>query len=379
MTLDTAAQVAVSALIQQQVAEGRQIGVQVCVTQHGRVVVDAVAGTLGPDDHRPVQPDSLFCSFSTTKGVAALAVHQAHDRGLLDLDAPVAKYWPAFGQHGKDKITVAQAMSHMAGLHAMPDPFTPEHITDWDAGIERMEAGVPAYEPATATGYHAATFGWIAGGIMAGATGLHIKDWIRTEIAEPLGVGDSLYVGIPDTASVRERLATLEHVAPGDGLPIPDDHDFFKAMPRVMFGHFNEMPFRTACLPSGNGHFTARALARMYGALAGGGSIDGVRIISEGAIARMSRVVTDDVDRVLLSPLRKCSGFFAGGDVAAVPSLFGPRTSAFGHPGAGGSVGFADPEVGMGVGVTLNKMQYPNPGEGVTLDICDLIRRELAP
>ena len=135
-----------------------------------------------------------------------------------------------------------------------------------------MEEGVPAWEPGTATGYHAATFGWIAGGIIAGATGRHIAEWIRTEIAEPLGVADSLYVGIPDTPEVRKRLATLEIVAPGEGLPIADDHDFYKAMPRVMFGYFNDMAFRQACLPSGNGHFSALALSRMYGALAAGGA-----------------------------------------------------------------------------------------------------------
>ena len=112
MTPDTAAQSAVSSLLERQVAEGRQIGVQVSVYQRGRVVVDAVAGTLGPDDPRAVGHDSLFCSFSSTKGVAALAVHQAHDRGLLDLDAPVATYWPAFAQHGKDRISVAQAMMY---------------------------------------------------------------------------------------------------------------------------------------------------------------------------------------------------------------------------------------------------------------------------
>ena len=378
MTPDTAAQRAISSLIQQQVADGEQIGVQVCVTQGGHVVVDAVAGQLGPDDARPVDPDSLFCSFSSTKGVAALAVHQAHDRGLLDLDAPVTSYWPAFGRNGKDRITVAEAMSHMAGLHAMPEPFRPEYVTDWDAGIKRMEDGVPAWEPGTATGYHAVTYGWIAGGILAGATGRHIKEWIETEIATPLGVADSMFVGIPDTPEVRARLATLELVAPGEGLPIPDDHDFYKAMPKVMFRYFNDIEFRTACLPSGNGHFSARALSRMYGALAGGGAIDGVRLISEAAITRMSKVVTDDVDRVLLAPLRKCSGFFAGGDVGGIPGLMGPRTSAFGHPGAGGSVAFADPEAGLGIALTLNKMAYPAPGEGASLAICDLIRRELA-
>lgn len=372
---DTAANRAIQALIDQQVAEGRQIGVQVCAYKDGELVVDAVAGQMGPDDPRPVRPDTLFLSFSTTKGVAALALHQLADRGLIDYDAPVAKYWPAFAAHGKERVTVAQAMSHQAGLHAMPEPFEPAHITDWEAGIRRMEEGVPAYEPGTATGYHAVTYGWIVGGIVQGATGRHIKDVIRTEIAEPLGVADSLFVGIP--AGLEDRLATLAIWNFGEGVPLPDDHDMFKAMPKAMWPHFNEMDFRTACLPSGNGHFTARALARMYAALACGGEIDGVRLVSRERITHMQRLMTNATDIVLMQPLNKGIGFFLGGEPGGVPGLMGPRETAFGHPGAGGSVAFADPEKGLAVAITINKMQASLPGEGPSLEICQALRREL--
>lgn len=365
----------VHSLIQAQVTRGDQIGVQVCAYHRGAPVVDTVAGTFGPGDARPVRQDTVFCSFSTTKGVAATAIHMLADRGLLDYDAPVAKYWPAFGQHGKDRLTVAQAMSHQAGLHAMPEPHRPEHITDWDAGIRRMEEGIPAYEPGTATGYHAVTYGWIAGGIVEGVTGRHIKDFIRDEIAVPLGVEDELYVGIPD--GIEDRLATLEIIAAGEGLDLPPESDFYKAMPKAMWPHFNGMPFRKACLPSGNGHFSARALARMYAALAGDGSIDGVRLVSPGRRASMQRIMTTDVDRVLGLPMTKGIGFFMGGEADGIHGPQGPRVTVFGHPGAGGSVAFADPEAGLAVAVTLNKMQYTLPGQGPTLEICDLIRSEL--
>jgi CubicO group peptidase (beta-lactamase class C family) len=365
----------VQALIDRQVAEGRQIGVQVCAYKDGKIVADACAGQMGPEDTRPVKPDTLFLSFSTTKGIAALAVHQLADRGLLDYDAPVAKYWPAFGQHGKEELTVAQAMSHQAGLHAMPVPFRPEHITDWDAGIRRMEEGIPAWEPGTATGYHAVTYGWIAGGIVQGATGRHIKDVIRDQIALPLGLANDLLVGIPD--GLDERLSTLEISSGMDALPLPEDHDMFKAMPKAMWPYFNGMPFRKACLPSGNGHFTARALAKMYAALAGDGSIDGVRLVSPERIKAMQRVMTRETDRVLMVPISKGIGFMMGGEANGIHGPHGRRQTSFGHPGAGGSIGFADPEVGLAVGVTLNKMQSPLPGEGTTLEICDLIRAEL--
>lgn len=361
------------ALLDRQLADGNQIGAQLCVYKDGKRVADLAVGRMGPDDPRPVKPDTLFCSFSTTKGVAALAVHQLADRGLLDYDAPVAKYWPAFAKHGKDRVTVAQAMSHQCGLHAMPEPFKPEHITDWDAGIRRMEEGVPAYEPGTATGYHAVTYGWIAGGIVQGVTGRHIKDIIRTEIAEPLGVADEMYVGVPADID-QARLATLLIVPAGEGAPVPEDHDMFKAMPKPMWPHFNGMPFREACLPSGNGHFTARALAKMYAALAGDGSNDGVRLVSPGRQQHMQRLMTNDVDRVLMTPINKGIGFFLGGVVNGLVGAQGPRTTAFGHAGAGGSIAFADPEAGLAMALTINKMAYPLPGEGTTLEICEAVR-----
>ena len=362
-------------MIRQQVAEGRQIGVQVCVYHEGKVVVDDVAGQMGPEDTRPVQPDSLFCSFSSTKGVAATAIHMLADRGLLDYDAPVAKYWPSFGKNGKEQITVAQAVSHQGGLHAMPEPFALEHITDFAAGMKRMEEATPAYEPGTSCGYHAVTFGWIVGGIVLGASGRHIKDFIQTEIADPLGMGGELFVGIPD--GVEEQLATLEILAAGDGLPIPDDADFYKAMPKAMWPHFNTMPFRKACLPSGNGHFSARALAKMYAALAEGGSIGGTRLVSDERIDAMRRLVTNDVDRVLGVPLNKGIAFQLGGENNGIHGPMGSSPRTFGHSGAGGSMGFCDPDHRLAVGLTINKMQYPGPGQGTTLEICDAIRAEL--
>ena len=370
---------AVQQLIDRQIAEGQQIGVQVCAYVHGRKVIDVVAGTRGPGDDRALEADSLVLGFSTTKGVTALALHQLADRGLVDYDAPVVTYWPAFGANGKDKLTVAQAMSHQAGLHALPVPLETHHLTDWDAAIARIESAVPAWEPGTATGYHAVSYGWIAGGIIAGASGHHVQDVIRSQIAVPLGIGDELFVGIPDDPSVEARLTTMDIVPAGDGLPIPDDAPFYEAMPKAMWPHFNGMAFRRACMPGANGHFSARALAKMYGALANGGEIDGVRLVAAERIAAMQQERTKDVDRVLMSAVRKNCGFMLGGlgpDLAGnlVHGPMGARESVFGHPGAGGSVGFADPDVGLGVAVMVNKMAYPMPGEGTTLEICDLVR-----
>ena len=369
----------VQALLQDQIKRGTQLGTQVCAYRGGEVIVDTWAGQMGPADARPVQPDTLFSSFSTTKGVAAAALHILADRGIVDYEAPVTKYWPAFGQHGKERITVAQAMSHQAGLHAVPAPLTVAFIQDWDAGLKWIEDGVPAWEPGTATGYHALTYAWVAGGIIQHASGRHIKEVIREDIAKPLGIQDQMYVGIPD--GVEARLATLMTAAeqgPAAPLPIPPDHDFFKAMPTDSEVNYNDMRVRKACLPSANGHFTARALARMYGALANGGQVDGVRLVSESRIPHMYRCMTDQPDRVIMGmPIRKGIGFFLGGKMGGIAGAQGPRDSSFGHPGAGGSIAFADPEVGLSVAVTINKMQSTLTAEGPTFEICELIRNEL--
>ena len=370
---------AVQELLDAQIEAGQQIGVQVAAYQHGEKIIDVATGTLGPADDRPVGRDSLFLSFSSTKGPSATVVHQLADRGVISFDAPVARYWPEFAQNGKDAITVAQAMSHQAGLHAMPPDFRPEHLTDWDAALDWVAAGTPAWEPGTTNAYHAVTYGWLVGGIVRGATGRHFSDVVRTEVAEPLGVADEFFVGLPDEPGVMNRTATLAIVGAGDGLPIPEDSPFFEAMPKAMWRHFNDVDIRTACIPGANGHFSARALARMYGALANGGAIDGVSLVSPEQIVCMQTMQTDAADRVLGRSIRRTTGFTLGGlgpDLSGnlVHGPQGPRQTSFGHSGAGGSVGFADPEIGLGVAVTVNKMSYPNPGEGTTLEICDLIR-----
>ncbi|MBI5949276.1 MAG: beta-lactamase family protein [Chloroflexi bacterium] len=377
--VDSALNAKVHALLLDQIARGTQLGTQVCVYRNGSVLVDTCAGEMGPADPRPVQADTLFSSFSTTKGVAATALHILADRGVIDYGAPVAKYWPAFAQNGKGAITVAQAMSHQAGLHAVPRPLTVDFVADWEAGLRWIEEGVPAWEPGTATGYHALTYAWVVGGIIQHASGRHIKEVVETEIARPLKVSGEMYIGIPD--GVEPRLATLLTQTPGGrsspAMQIPADHDFFKAMPPDSEVNYNDMRVRKACLPSANGHFTARALARMYGALANGGEVDGTRLVSPGRIPEMYRLQTAQADRVIMMPIRKGIGFFLGGKINGAHGAQGPRESAFGHPGAGGSIAFADPEAGLGVAVTINKMQTTLQAEGPTFEICELVRNEL--
>ncbi len=383
-TTASALNAGVHELLLDQIRRGTQLGSQVCAYQYGEKMVDVCAGEMGPQDPRPVAGDTLFSSFSTTKGVAATALHILADRGIIEYEQPVAKYWPGFTKNGKGTITVAQAMSHQAGLHAMPsDPAACRELLNWENGLAYIENGTPAWEPGTATGYHAVTYAWIAGGIIQHASGRHIKEVLAEEIAGPLGCGDEMFIGIPD--GVEGRLATLqtaEDQAVGGAarrpqMQIPPDHDFLKAMPPTMGWNFDDMEVRKACVPSANGHFTARGLARMYGALANGGVVEGVRLMSPERVQLMSAIQVDAPDRVIMMPIAKSIGFFNGGKAMGRHGATGPRRTAFGHPGAGGSIAFADPEVGLSIAVTINKMQSTLQAEGPTFEICELIRNEL--
>ncbi|MDZ7729605.1 MAG: serine hydrolase domain-containing protein [Dehalococcoidia bacterium] len=376
-SVQTAINEKVHDLLQRQIADGRQNGVQVCVYRGGEPIVDTWAGTVGPGDETPVGPDTLFSSFSTTKGVAATMLHVLADRGVIDYDAPVARYWPDFAANGKENVTVMQAICHMAGIHTTPVPNTSEYVLDWKKGQDYVANATPAWKPGTATGYHAITFGWIIGGIIEHASGRDFQEVLRTEITEPLGIQDEMFIGIPD--GVEDRLTRLQ-AAPqnrGQDLGLPPDHDFFKAMPLESDVNYNSMKIRKSILPSANGHFSARALARMYAALAMDGELDGARLVSPGRMAKATKLVTDDVDRVLTMPMRRGGGYFLGGPVNGVVGVTGPRDTAFGHSGAGGSTAFADPEVGLSIAVTINMMQNSLQGEGPTFEICDLIREEL--
>jgi CubicO group peptidase (beta-lactamase class C family) len=362
----------VEQIIKSQVSENNQIGIQVCAYQYGEKIIDTWTGTMGPTDKRPVQHDSLFWSWSTTKGVAATALHILADQGYIEYDTPVTKYWKEFGKHGKDKITVAQAMSHQTGIYKTPDLTNLENITDWQKGIKYVENAVPAFTPGSKTGYHALTYGWIVGGIIEKATGRHIQEVIREKIAVPIGIEKEMYVGIPD--GVEDRLTDLE-IWDSTTFDIPDDHPMWAAMPHEIWDIPNNMSVRRACIPGGNGHFTAHGLARMYGALANGGVIDGVRLVSADRVKDMYRLMTDEMDVVLGMPRRKGIGFMLGG---VERSVTGGRRSVFGHGGAGGSIALADPDVGLGVAVTLNKMMRElDPTKSRAADILNLIRDEL--
>jgi CubicO group peptidase (beta-lactamase class C family) len=357
------------------VESGKERGLQVAAYLDGNLVVDAWSGVADPATGREVDGDSLFTVFSVTKGVTATAFHMLAERGVIDYNAPIVRYWPQFGAHGKERATVRQALTHTVGVPRMPEDVTPEDLCDWDKICTALAEQVPAWEPGTRTGYHAYTWGWILGEIVRRAEGRTIADIVRDDIARPLGIDDSLFFGISDEA--EPRVAPLED---GGWLAgqraLPAGALLLGAIPLSVTPSaevHNRPDVRRASIPAGGGIMSARAVARMYAALARGGEIDGVRLLSLERIKLATELQTDEVDAALGAPIKKALGYFLGGPLSPMSA----RTTAFGHPGVGGAIAFADPEHRFAFALTKNRLTVDPPGDSPAYTAACAIREAL--
>jgi CubicO group peptidase (beta-lactamase class C family) len=350
-------------------------GGAVCVYHQGRPIVDAwtgVADTAGS----PWKGDSLAVSYSTTKGVTSTALHLCADRQLLDYDDRVAEHWPEFAQNGKDAITVRQVLCHEAGLYDVASFLErPEQILDWDAMVTGLEQMTPAHEPGTANGYHAVTFGFIVGEIVRRVSGLGITEFVRTQIAEPLAL-DGCFVGLPpeeqgrlveiipppDAGELDRDPAAMLRIAERLGLTIRPELIAAALPPSVLTPH-RDPAWVEQPMPSGNGCFTARSLARMYACLAGGGELDGVRLLSEKTIERATEPQNNRPDLILGFPMQWRLGYHG------VITSAGVLERGFGHNGYGGSGAWADPERELAVGFTLNALGSALAGDVRFMDL----------
>jgi CubicO group peptidase (beta-lactamase class C family) len=296
---------------------------------------------------------------SATKGVAAAALLLLHQRGQLDLDAPVGEYWPEFKAAGKERVLVRHVLSHRAGLPVLDRPLTPEEALDPLAGAEAVARQAPVWEPGTDHGYHALTYGWLTGELVRRVTGRGIGDWIADEIAGPLG--SDLWVGLPAEEAGRVgkvgRIETPEHASGLRARPkrsVSEAYDDPASLTRRAFAAITPFPdqndpaYRAAALPATNGIATADGLARFYASLIG--EVDGgPRLFTPRTLAAARAEESAGPDRVLVINTRFGLGYMLHG--SASPFL---DTGSFGHPGRGGSLGFADPESGIALGYVTN-------------------------
>ncbi|NUK60555.1 serine hydrolase domain-containing protein [Streptomyces lunaelactis] len=345
-------------------------GAAVAVYRDGRKVVDLWAGTRDAGGHEPWAVDTAQVVRSATKGLAAAVVLLLHQRGQIDLDAPVGTYWPEFKAAGKERVVVRQLLSHRAGLPVLDRPLTLAEAADGVSGPAALAAQRPAWEPGTDHGYHAHTYSWLIGELVRRVTGRTIGRWVAEEIARPLGL--DFWIGLPQEEARRMgRTGPVEEPAAADGgglklrpkRAVSEAYHDPGSLTRRAFGAIDPAPdqndpqFCAAELAGANGISTARALARFYAATIG--EVDGgPRLFAPATVTLARTEESSGPDRVLIVPTRFGLGFMLH---SASSPLLGP--GSFGHPGRGGPLGFADPESGIALGYTTNGMR-----KGVTAD-----------
>jgi CubicO group peptidase (beta-lactamase class C family) len=334
------------------VASGAERGLQVAVYRHGQLVVDAVAGVADPTTGRPVTSDTPFYAYSTGKGATATVAHRLVERGHFGYDTRISDLWPEFGTHGKEKATVRHVLTHTVGVPGLPADTTPEDVCNWDKMCAVIAAAEPWWEPGTKTAYHAYTFGYIVGEIVRRATGKPIAQVLREEVAEPLGVADELFFGVPPSALGRLARQEDDEGSASALAALPDDVPFFKLAPRAVtptaeFG--NRTDVLMADIPAG-GKMSARAIARLYAALLD--DVDGVRLISRERLREVSAVAFEGVDEIFGSPATWALGYSIGRPGADRHEA----ATAFGWGGVGGSHAYADTASGIAFALTKNRL-----------------------
>ncbi|MEU6993830.1 serine hydrolase domain-containing protein [Streptomyces sp. NPDC046465] len=366
-------------------AERGELGASVAATVGGEVVIDLWGGDADRTGTRPWERDTLVNIYSTTKGMTALCAHLLMERGELDLDAPVARYWPEFAQAGKADIPVRWLLSHRSGLIAPSEPMAPGAAYDWEKVTEALAATRPWWRPGTAQGYHAVTFGFLVGELVRRVSGVSLGTFLRTEVTGPLGA--DVHVGTPvsehgrcaelappvratepsasagSAASAASAASSTFGEAPKPPVGGLTDHPMAPvtlALHYLPLGDVHSAAYRSAEIPAANGHATARGLAAVYAELACG------RLLSSGTVERLRTLQSDgdEPDLVLRAgtPLAE-SWPWALGYMLNQFGQAGPNPRAFGHGGMGGSYAFADPENGVSYAYVMNRLGAGTSGE----------------
>jgi CubicO group peptidase (beta-lactamase class C family) len=357
-------------------SEGLEVGAAFSAYHRGRKVVDLWGGVADSDTGRPWEEDTIILVFSTTKGMTAICANRLAQDGHIDPDAPVTRYWPTFGKNGKDDITVAYLLSHQAGLAWIDGDMTAEEALSWEPVIEALENQHPNWAPGSQHGYHATTFGWLVGEVIRRVTDRTVGSYFRDDIAGPLGL--DTWIGLPE--SEEHRVATLISMLPAgisvEALASPGDDPVLQMIamflgPQTMLGRalyapggaltdqdiWNTRAMRAAEIPAANGVTDARSLARLYSSCID--EVDGIRLLTPEQVDRATTQLTEGPNRVLLDlDIQFGLGFMLRSDLLPIG---GPRS--FGHFGAGGSVGWADPDVNLAFGYVMNRMDMGLAGD----------------
>jgi len=344
-------------------SERDEIGSAIAVYHEGEKVVDLWGGHAdGRHGARAWERDTLCLMYSIAKSMCALSVHMLADEGKVDLEAPVAAYWPEFAQAGKEAIKVRHILSHWCGVWPT-DAAAPGDVYDWDRMIEVIEQQVPAWPAEEKGAYNTINIGFLAGEVVRRVSGMRVQDFVQARICKPLGA--EYYLGVPEAA--LDRCADLiPNPAAGVRAAASDPTSRMARAQRCFPRGFgtdeqNARRFRVSGVPAIAGFGEARAMARIYACLAEGGALDGVRLLSREAIERATRTQWSDLEEGLLArPMAMSMGFMKNPPDGA--RLFGPGTESFGHLGSGGARALAVPSQRLAVCFVSN---YQSEGRGV--------------
>lgn len=378
--IDNAANEAVRTALENAISAKGEVGVQLAAYLNGELVIDCWAGVADPATGRRVDGDTLFNVFSVTKAVPSTAIHIQAEKGLLEYDLPIARYWPEFGANGKGDITVRDALNHTTGVPQMPPGTSPETICDWDfivAGIAGLAPILPRGEPA----YQSMSFGWILGEIVRRTDPAHrdFQTFLREEIWEPFAISD-FWVGVDDGAV--PRIATL--IDDGSSSPAPEASLFHQSLPngvRLIPEVFERPDVRRACIAGVGGISSARAQARFWAILANRGELDGKRLLSPERVdaacqPRPGNAAPDPVYFGAPMTLSQGGYWMHSATTPFTAPAKGARTICV--PGAGGSLGWADPDTGLAVAFCHNRMTRPRtPDDHPLMEIADTLREAL--
>ena len=344
---------ALSEVLDAQLESGEELGAAISVNLGGQTLVDVWGGYADAARTIPWGEDTIVNVWSTTKEITALAILMLVEQGLVDLDAPVATYWPEFAQHGKQDILVKQVMSHTSGVSGWDQPFVAEDMYDWEKSTSRLAAQAPWWEPGTASGYHAQNQGHLLGEIVRRVSGLPLKQFVAERIAAPLGVDLQIGAKAEDDDRVAEiipppplgfDLATMDPTSPTVRTLTGPVSDAALA---------NTIPWRRADMGALNGHTNARALARTFSTISLGGEVDGARLLSPATIERIFEEQSHGPDLVLGVPLRFGIGF-ALPEPTSIPYVPSEKVCFWG--GWGGSMTLMFPDRGLTVSYVMNRM-----------------------
>jgi len=330
--------------------QGLEQGASVSITHRGRTVVDLWGGLA--DDDRPWERDTICNVWSTTKTMAATVMLMLVDQGQIDLEAPVATYWPEFATHDKGGVLVRHVLGHTAGLPGWAPPIAPEVLYDWDACCAALADQATWWEPGTQSGYHALSQGYLEGEIVRRVTGRTLGTYFQEEVAQPLGA--DFHIGLPESEEARVARMITPAYGLGQG-PTADRASLaYRALASapISGAECNSREWRASEIPAAGGTGNARSVARVHAALANGGEIDGVRLMSQEGVERIFVEQSHNVDVILGVKMRMGTGFGLMSDL--VPLSPNPRACFWG--GWGGSICLVDLDAELSVAYVMNRM-----------------------